>query len=146
MAERLRRLLPAVWAGLLLCVAFIATPAPFATLPAADAGRVVGRVFVQEAWASLALAFWLVAAERRRAKDAAEVGAGSVLSTEMLLLFGTMFCTVAGHFGLLPLMPAARRGAGQLSFGQLHAISVLFFGVKTLLVLTLAWRVAKPSS
>ena len=146
MSERLRRLLPAVWAGLLLCVALIATPAPFATLSPADAGRVVGRVFVQEAWASLALALWLLATERRRARAAAEVGAGSVLSTEMLLLLGAVFCTVAGHFGLQPLMTAARSGAGALSFGQLHAISVLFFGVKTLLVLALAWRAAKPSS
>jgi hypothetical protein len=146
MAERLRRLLPGVWAGLLLCVALIATPAPFATLPASDAGRVVGRIFGQEAWASLTLAFGLIAAERRRARDAAEAGAGSVLSTEMLLLFGVVFCTVAGHFGLQPLMPAARSGGGPLSFGQLHAISMLFFGVKTLLVLALAWRAARPSS
>lgn len=146
MAERLRRLLPAVWAGLLLCVALIATPAPFATLSAPEAGRVVGRIFGQEAWVSLALAFWLIAAERRRARDAAEARAGSVLSPELLLLFGTVFCTVAGYFGLQPLMPAARSGSGPLSFGQLHAISVLFFGVKTLLVLALAWRAAKPSS
>ena len=146
MAERLRRLLPALWAGLLLCVALIATPAPFATLPAPDAGRVVGRIFGQEAWTSLALAFWLIAAERRRARDAAEARAGSVLSPELLLLFGTVFCTVAGYFGLQPLMPPARSGTGPLSFGQLHAISVLFFGVKTLLVLSLAWRAARPSS
>ena len=146
MAERFRRLLPAVWAGLLLCVALIATPAPFATLPVADAGRVVGRIFGQEAWVSLALAFWLIAAERRRAREAAEAQAGSVLSTELLLLFGAVFCTVAGYFGLQPLMPAARSGAGPLSFGQLHATSVLLFGVKTLLVLALAWRAARPSS
>ena len=146
MTERLRRLLPAAWVGLLLCVAFIATPAPFAMLPAADAGRVVGRIFVQEAWTSLALAFWLIAAERRRARTASDAGAGSVLSTEMLLIFGAVFCTVAGHFGLQPLMPAARGGGGPLTFGQLHAISVTFFGLKTLLVMGLAWRATRPSS
>ena len=146
MAERLRRLLPALWAGMLLCVALIATPAPFATLSAPEAGRVVGRIFVQEAWASLVIALWLIAAERRRARDAAEARAGSVLSTELLLLLGAVFCTVAGHFGIQPLLPAARSGTGPLSFGQLHAISVLFFGVKTLLVLALAWRAARPSS
>jgi hypothetical protein len=142
-AERLRRLLPALWAGMLLCVALIATPAPFAMLMPQDAGRVVGRIFVLEAWSSLALAFWLIAAERRRARDAAEAKTGSVLSTELLLLFGTLFCTVAGHFGLQPLMPAARSGTGPLSFGQLHAVSVAFFGLKTLLVLLLAWRGAR---
>jgi hypothetical protein len=146
MAERVRRLLPALWAGMLLCVALIATPAPFATLPAPDAGRVVGRIFVQEAWTSLAIAVWLIAAERRRARDVAEAHGRSVLSTELLLLFATVFCTVAGHFGVQPLMPGARSGTGALSFGQLHAISVLFFGVKALLVLALAWRAARPSS
>jgi hypothetical protein len=44
------------------------------------------------------------------------------------------------------LLPAARIGTGAFSFGQLHAISVLFFGVKALLVLALAWRAARPSS
>ena len=146
MAERLRRLLPALWAGLLLCVALVATPAPFATLPAQDAGRVVGRIFVQEAWISLAVAVWLIAAERRRARDAAEAHLQSVLSTELLLLFATVFCTVAGHFALQPLLPGARSGVGPLSFGQLHAVSVLFFGVKALLVLALAWRATRPSS
>jgi hypothetical protein len=113
---------------------------------APEAGRVVGRIFVQEAWASLVIALWLIATERRRARHAAEARAGSVLSPELLLLLGTVFCTVAGHFGIQPMLPAARSGSGPFSFGQLHAISVLFFGVKTLLVLALAWRAARPSS
>lgn len=146
--ERLQRLLPGLWAGVLLCVALIATPAPFATLLPADAGRVVGRIFVQEAWLSLIVGLLLLIVERRRARDVAEAGRGSVVSTEMLLLFGTLFCTIAGHFGLQPLLPGARVGQGPLSFGQLHAVSVAFFGVKTLLVLVLAWRVSPtaPSS
>ena len=44
-AAFLRRLLPGVWAGVLLCAALIATPAPFAVLGQADAGRVVSRIF-----------------------------------------------------------------------------------------------------
>lgn len=143
MVERWRHLLPGLWAGLLLCIALIATPAPFATLAAPDAGRVVGRIFVQEAWTSLVLALLLLSIERGRARQAAEAGQGSVLSTDMLLLLGTMFCTVAGHFGVQPLLPAARSGAGPLSFGQLHAVSVMFFGVKTALVLSLAWRASR---
>ena len=47
MAERLARLLPALWAGLLLAIAVVAAPAAFAALPSADAGRVVGRMFIQ---------------------------------------------------------------------------------------------------
>ena len=143
-AERLRRCLPGLWAGVLLCVALIATPAPFAVLTSAEAGRVVGHIFVREAWLSLVLAVLLLAIERQRARRAAEAGQGSVLSTEMLLLLGAVFCTVAGYFGVQPLLPAARAGQGPLSFGQLHAVSLAFFAAKILLVLVLAWRAAAP--
>jgi len=146
LGQTVRRLLPAVWAGVLLCIALIATPAPFATLASADAGRVVGRIFVQEAWLSLSLAVILLAVERQRAREAAQVGRGSVLSAEMLMLMGTVFCTVAGYFGVQTLLPAARAGQGTFTFGQLHLASTVFFGVKAILVLTLAWRAARPGS
>lgn len=145
MADRLRRLLPALWTGVLLCIALIATPAPFALLDRADAGRVVARIFVQEAWLSLVLAMGLLALERQRALAAALTGQGSVFSAEMLLVLATVFCTVAGYFGIQQLMPAARAGQGAFSFGQLHAVSFGLFGLKTALVLALAWRAAKPA-
>lgn len=143
---RLRRSVPALWSGVLLCIAALAAPSAFAVLERADAGRLVGRIFEQEAWLSLVLAVLLLAIERPRARAAAEAGQGSVFSTEMLLVLGTVFCTVAGHFGLLPLMQAARAGQGALSFGQLHLISTVFFLAKLLLVLTLTWRVALPAA
>jgi len=83
--------------------------------------------------------------ERSRARLAAEAGNGSVLSTEMLLVLGAVFCTVAGYFALQPLMPAARAGQGPLSFGQLHAVSSAFYAAKVLLLLVLAWRAARPA-
>ncbi len=43
-----------------------------------------------------------------------------------------------------PLMEAARGGQGALSFGQLHAISLAFYGLKLVLVLALSWRALKP--
>ena len=146
MVERLRRLLPALWAGMLLCVALIATPAPFATLDGPTAGRVVSRIFLQEAWLSLVLAVLLLAAEHARARLSAEDRLGSVLNTEMLLILGVVFRTVAGYFAVQPLLPAARAGQGVLSFGQLHAASAAFYGLKTLLVVVLAWRGAGPAS
>jgi hypothetical protein len=144
--DRLCRLLPALWAGVLLCVALIATPAPFATLDSPSAGRVVSRIFVQEAWLSLVLAILLLSAERARARWSADERQGSVLNTEMLFILGTVFCTVAGYFAVQPLLPAARAGQGVLSFGQLHAASAVFFGIKTLLVVALAWRGSAPGS
>ena len=140
MLERLRRLLPGLWAGVLLCIAAIAAPAAFALLERPVAGQVVGWFFQREAWASVVLAALLLLIERPRARAAAEAGEGSVLSTEILLLLGTVFCTVAGYFALQPMMAAARAGQGPLSFGQLHFISVGFFAAKLLCILALAWR------
>lgn len=123
-------------------MALLAAPSQFAVLPSADAGRVVGRILTQETWVGLVLAIVLLLIERGRARRAAERGEGSVLSAEMLLLLGAVFCSVAAHFGVQPMMPAARGGQGPMSFGQLHLISTLLFGVKTLLVVALAWRAA----
>jgi len=145
MLERWRRLLPGLWAGVLMCIALMAAPAPFATLARADAGRVVARLFVQEAWLSLVLALLLLFIERGRARAAAEAGQGSILSTEMLLTMGAVFCTVAGYFGIEPMLPASRQGEGVFSFGQLHAASAGFFALKAGLVLVLAWRAARPA-
>jgi hypothetical protein len=148
-SDRLRVVLPALWAGLLLAVALIATPAPFATLVSRDAGRVVARVFMHEAYLSLALGVAVLLLEKAAAKRAAAAG-GSLFSRPMVLALAAIFCTVLGHFGLQPMVAAARAGQGALSFGQLHALSVGFFAVKTALVLVLAWRAAaglsRPSS
>ncbi len=143
--ERARRLLPGLWAGFLLCVAAVATPAAFAVLMPADAGRVAARILVQEAYVSLLLGAVLLVLERTVARRAVATGQGSQFSTGMVLALGTVFCTVLGYFAVQMQLPAARLGQGSLSFGQLHAVSALFFGVKALLVLALAWRAAAVS-
>ncbi len=133
-ASRVAAVAAGLWAGVLLCIALIATPAPFATLSPADAGRVVGRIFANEAYTSLVVALLLITLERRRGQPA--------MSVNVMLLLGTAFCTVAGYFSVQPLMTAARAGQGSLSFGALHAISLGFFALKGLMVLSLAWRLA----
>ena len=137
---RLRLLLPALWAGVLLCIALIATPAPFATLPTADAGRVVGHIFAREAYLALVLGVVLLLLERDAAQRDAGRGQGSVFSIDMMLALGTLFCTVAGYFALQPMMTAARTGQGAASFAVLHGVSLAFFGLKIVLVGALAWR------
>ena len=122
---------------MLACLAAMAAPAAFATLGVADAGRVAGRLFAQEAYLSLALAIALLFIERRRQRDAAT---GAVFSANVLILLGTLFCTVAGYFAIQPMMAAARAGQGAWSFGALHAASSVLFVLKGLLVLALAWR------
>jgi len=142
--QRWRLLLPGLWAGWLLCVAALATPAAFALLPQADAGRLAGRMLAQEAYTSLALGVVLLVLERVAARRTVAAGQGSQFSAGMVLALGALFCTVAGYFALQPMMAAARAGQGPLSFGQLHAVSAVFYGLKVLLVLALAWRAAGP--
>lgn len=137
------RLLPALWLGLLLCIAGLATPAPFAVLDRATAGHVVAYIFAREAPLSLVAGVLLLLAARRVAAQAAEQGVGSRFSADMLLALGTLACTVVGYYALQPLMAAARQGQGTLSFGQLHGISFGLFGLKMLLVAALAWRAAR---
>lgn len=138
--ERWRVLLPAFWAGGLVAVAAIATPAPFAMLAIADAGRVVARILAQEAHASLVLGVVLLLLERRSAKRGAGRSTGSQFSGGMVLALAAIFCTVLGYFALQPLMPAARTGQGAFSFAQLHAASAACYALKTVLVFALAWR------
>ncbi len=141
MLYRSRAVLAALWGGLLLCVAFIAAPSAFAVLERSQAGLLVGRLFALEAYISLAAGLLLMMMERRLGRD----GGGPVFSVAMLLPAGALFCTVAGYFGLQPLMAAARAGQGGWSFMTLHAVSFGFYGAKTLLVLVLAWRASKES-
>lgn len=141
-AGRFAALIAGLWAGILLCIGAIAAPAAFALLARPDAGRFVNRLFEQDAYLSIALALVLFAIERQRSRDATEAGTGSVFSANLMLLLGTLFCTVAGYFAVQPMMEAARAGQGSLSFGALHGISAGFFVLKGLLVLALAWRLS----
>ncbi|MGK2901069.1 MAG: DUF4149 domain-containing protein [Burkholderiaceae bacterium] len=145
MVQRFAAVLAGLWAGVLLCVGAIAAPSAFATLASGDAGRFVGRVFAQEAYLSLGMAVALLLIERQRSQADAASGIGSVFSASILLVLGTLFCTVAGYFAVQPMMDAARAGQGAVSFGTLHAVSGGLFLLKGLLVLALAWRLQAPA-
>ena len=142
LAGRFAALIAGLWAGILLCIAAIAAPAAFATLARPDAGRFVNRLFEQDAYLSIAVAVVLFVIERQRSRDVSAAGTGSVFSPNLMLLLGTLFCTVAGYFAVQPMMEAARAGQGSMSFGALHAITAGFFALKGLLVLALAWRLS----
>lgn len=135
---RLRLLLPPLWGGMLLAVAFIAAPAAFAAIAPEQAGRVVARVFAVEAATSLAAAVLFVMLERRHG--------GRAMGAEALLALAALFCTVGGYYALQPMMAAARMGSGPLGFGALHGLSMALFAAKALAVLVLAWRVSAPRS
>jgi len=144
-AARCAAVVAGLWAGILLCIGAIAAPSAFATLVPADAGRVVARMFMQEAYLSLGVAIVLFVIERQRTRQVAAAGAGSVFSLNLVLLLGTLFCTIAGYFAVQPMMAAARAGQGTVSFMTLHAVSAGLFALKGLLVLALAWRLSSAA-
>ncbi len=147
MLYRARAVLAALWGGFLLCVAFAAAPNAFAVLERAQAGAYVARVFSVEAQVSLALGLVLMMIERRIARDAEEAGAvSSQFSARLLLPVVALFCTIAGYYGLQPLMADAKAGVGVASFGALHGASLAFFAVKGLAVMALAWISQRRSS
>jgi hypothetical protein len=146
MIDRLRRLLPGLWVGILVGVGGLATPALFAGLPVVDAGRIAGQIFAREAPASLALGAALLLLERRRSAASAVAAGGSQFSAELGLVLGALFCTVFGYYALVPQMAAARAGQGVLSFAALHIISSTLFAAKAVLVLVLAWRATRGAA
>jgi len=144
--ETLRRLLPGVWFGALLAIALVATPAASGALDKASFGAVARAIFAREAPTSLVFGVLVLVIERRDALARHLETGATQFSPEMLLAAGALFCTVAGYYGLLPAMEQARLGgATRLSFLQLHALSLAFFGLKGLLVLALAWRATSPA-
>ncbi|MFG6439196.1 DUF4149 domain-containing protein [Roseateles sp. LKC17W] len=147
MFGRLQALLAALWGGLLLCIAVVATPSAFAVLERAQAGAYVARVFALEAQISLALGLVLMMIERRITRDLADAGEQAHPFSMRLALPGVaLFCTIAGYYGLQPLMADAKAGVGVASFGALHGASLALFGVKGLAVLALAWISQRRSS
>lgn len=129
-----------VWAGGVLVIGTVAAPSAFAVLERAQAGRFVARVFAIEAYVSLALAVLMILLARRQT-----VQQGGVrFSLELGLALGALFCTVAGYFAVQPMMEAARAGQGAWSFATLHGVSLAFFALKGLVLLTLAWRATAP--
>ena len=143
-SENLRRLLPGIWFGLLLAIALIATPAASGALDRVSFGAVARAIFAREAPASIVLGVVLLMLERRAAFIRHETEGVSQFSMQMTLLVVALFCTVMGYYGLQPMMEQARLGGTTaLTFMQLHAISLAFFGAKGLVVLALAWKAAR---
>lgn len=141
-------LLAAAWLGALLALAAIGTPAPFATLPRPEAGRVVAPMLANEARLSLLLGAVLMLLQRVDVRRRLRAGEPTrAFDGRLALAAGALFCTVLGYYALQPQMAAVRAGQpSPLSFGQWHALSAVFYAIKCVLVAALAWRLSRPSS
>jgi hypothetical protein len=139
---RAQALLAGLWSGASLAVGGVAAPALFSILERQQAGAGAGQIFLFESRVSLAFAIILFVLERRRVRDEVEQGAAmSAMSVNLLLVLGALFLTVMGGFALQPMIQSAKAGEPTaLSFAALHGISAALYWLKTLLVLSLAWR------
>ncbi len=131
--------LAGAWAGLVGAIGFVAAPVLFATLPRADAGRVAARLFAVDATIGVCAGALLLLLTLQLARRGAEHGA-SRFSAELLLVLGALFCIVAGHYAVQPMMEARLRGEPGPSFAVLHGVASAFYLVKFLAVGALAWR------
>jgi hypothetical protein len=137
--RRVAAWLAGAWAGLIAAIGFVVAPLLFATLARADAGRVAARLFALDATIGVCVGALLLLLAFQLARQAAERGA-SRFSTDMLLVLGALFCIIAGHYAIEPMMAARLRGEGGPSFAVLHGVASAFFLVKFLVVAVLAWR------
>jgi len=137
--RRVAAWLAGTWAGLIAAIGFVAAPIRFAPLPRADAGRVAARLFAVDATIGICAGALLLLLAFQLARRAAESGA-SRFSTEMLLVLGALFCIIAGHYAIQPVMEARLRGESGPSFAVLHGVASAFFVVKFFVVGAVAWR------
>ena len=138
-AQRFAGWLAGLWAGTMAAIGFVAAPTLFAMLPRADAGRVAGRLFEIDAYVGLAAGALLLMVAARKADDPRPAGS-SRFTVELMLVLVALFCIVAGHFAVQPMIEAARRGEGTTSFAVLHVVASAFFVLKFAAVAILAWR------
>jgi hypothetical protein len=137
--RRVAAMVAGLWAGLLLCLGAVATRTVFAEADMASARRVARSLLAQEAYIALGVTMLLFVLLRQQARRT--VTEGSPLpKTDLFLVLGALFCTVAGYFALQPMMAAAMQAQDFSRFGMLHGVSTAFFALKGLLVLVLAWR------
>jgi hypothetical protein len=136
--------LAGVWDGMIAATGFVAAPLLFASLPRADAGRLAARLFAVDAAIGLGAGALLLVLALHDARARAATGA-SRFSAEMVLVLAALFCIVAGHYAIEPMLASAGRGEGA-TFAVLHGVASAFFLVKFVAVAVLAWRFAGPAA
>ena len=133
--DKARLLVAALWAGSLWAVGYLVAPTLFLSLDRTLAGSIAGLMFHAEAMLSLgcgaAMGLLLFVGTR----DWTPQRRRSVL----LIVVAMVMCTVVSHFGLQPMMAAAK-AAGDSRFGKLHGISSSIYLLQSLLAGWLVWK------
>jgi hypothetical protein len=144
-ADRVRILLVTIWVGSLWTVGYLVAPVLFATL--ADrilAGTIAASMFRVEAWLSIVCGVSLILLQGLRPVST-KVRTNKVW---VVLIASILAFTVAGHFGLQPLMAELRAaapggildGAAKEKFGILHGVASSIYLFQSLLAGLLMFR------
>jgi hypothetical protein len=133
--DKVRLLVAALWAGSLWAVGYLVAPTLFATLERQLAGRIAGTMFHSMAMLSLGCGAAMGVLLFFGTRDWTPKRRRTVL----LIVVATVLCTVVSHFGLQPVMAAAK-AAGDGSFAMLHGISSSIYLAQSLLAGWLLWK------
>ena len=146
LAESLYLIVVTLWVGGLWAIGYVSAPALFANLPTDRmlAGALAGKQFALMAWVGIACAVYLLAYVGARRGTAATRSIVGWLVLAMLLL------TLAGHFGIQPILAqlkaeaVAQAGAGDVMesmvrdrFRAWHGVAGMVYLIESLLGLAL---------
>ena len=142
--EGLASFLLVVWVGSLLTLGAIAAPVLFLALEDKQlAGMLAGKMFIIGAWAGVSAGVFLLI--HRLARD----GTVALKTWSFWLVLVMLLLTLAGHFGVQPILQSLKNQALPLAvmqsvfadrFSQWHGISRILWIIQSVLGGVLVWR------
>lgn len=142
--EGLASILLVIWLGCLIALGAIAAPVLFSALDdKVLAGILAGKMFNIGAWVGISAGIYLLF--HRLFRD----GVAALKSTFFWLVLIMLLLTLAGHFGIQPILQNLKNQAFPLAvmqsvfadrFSQWHGISRVLWIIQSLLGVVLVWR------
>lgn len=142
--DGLARLLLVIWVGSLLTLGAIAAPVLFSALDDTQlAGLLAGKMFAVGAWVGMVAGTFLLL--HRLIRD----GRAALKSLFFWVVLVMLLLTVAGHFGIQPILQSLKNQALPLAvmqsvfadrFSEWHGISRILWVIQSSLGLVLVWR------
>lgn len=142
--DGLASILLVIWVGSLLTLGAIAAPVLFSAVEDKQlAGMLAGKMFAVGAWIGLASGVFLLL------YSLTSDGARALKSVFFWLVLIMLLLTIAGHFGVQPILQNLKNKALPLAvmqsvfadrFSQWHGISRILWIIQSVLGVVLVWR------
>lgn len=136
-----------LWIGGLWAIGYVAAPVLFSSLDDKQlAGMLAGNLFEWMAWIAIAAAGFLLV--HRIATD----GGAALKSLFFWVVMVMLLLTLAGHFGIQPIMQALKDQAMPQAvmesvfadrFARWHGVSSILYLIQSALGLLLIWRLVR---